>query len=192
MYQLCQSDYGQIRKKSAGSRYQESYWIRKKRSYHSISGRIVYAGHTGLFNFHRNCTIGAVFFFNQLTGSKISIPFSNGLFWLLMVCFVCITTRAAGSRPAFYLSSFNPVRVLKGTLHIGREASLPRKVLVVLQFSCSIALIISTLIVYKQIQYAKNRPSGYDLTRIMMTGMSEDLVRNYTALKNELLEKGIA
>ncbi len=130
--------------------------------------------------------------FNALTGEQISIPFSNGLFWLLMAAGVSITALAAGSRPAFYLSAFQPVKVLKGTLHTGRSATLPRKVLVVMQFSFSIALIISTLIVYQQIQYAKDRPTGLALHRVMMTGLSVDLLRNYTALKNEMLEKGIA
>jgi putative ABC transport system permease protein len=134
----------------------------------------------------------AIPFFNVLTDSRINIPFSNGIFWLVMIIYVCITALAAGSRPAFYLSSFKPVEVLKGKLHVGKAGTLFRKVLVVVQFSCSVALIISTLIVYQQIQYAKNRSTGYDLNRILMTGMSEDLVRNYSALKNELLEKGIA
>ena len=64
--------------------------------------------------------------------------------------------------------------------------------MVVLQFSCSIALIISTAIIYQQVQYAKNRPSGYNLNRLMTTNMNDDLSKNYTALKNELIEKGIA
>ena len=130
--------------------------------------------------------------FNSLMDSEISIPFSNKRFWLLMLGCLCFTALAAGSRPAFYLSSFSAVKVLKGTIKIGRVASLPRKVLVVLQFTCSIALIISTMIVYKQIKYAKDRPSGLDLNRVMITGMSQDLVHNYSALKNELLGTGIA
>src|SRR4029079_4798012 len=65
------------------------------------------------------------------------------------------------------------------------------KILVVLQFTCSIALIISTSIIYQQIQHAKSRPTGYNLNRLIATDMNDDLVRNYTALKNELLQKGI-
>lgn len=130
--------------------------------------------------------------FNALTNDKISIPFTNGLFWMLLLGCIFITAFIAGSRPAFYLSSFKPVKVLKGSLKVGKTATLPRKVLVVLQFSCSIGLIIATLIVYQQIKHAKERPIGYDLNRLMMTNMSDDLSRNYTALKNELLNKGIA
>ena len=130
--------------------------------------------------------------FNTLTGSVMAIPFTNIDFWLLMLCAVCLTALLAGSRPAFYLSSFNPVKVLKGVRPAGKGASFSRKILVVIQFSCSIALIISTVIIYKQIQYAKDRPTGYDLNRLMSTNMNDDLQKNYTALKNELIEKGIA
>ena len=77
-------------------------------------------------------------------------------------------------------------------MYVGKTASFPRKILVVLQFSCSIALIISTIIVYQQIQYAKDRPTGYNLNRLMITDMNDDLNRNYIALKNELIQKGIA
>lgn len=129
--------------------------------------------------------------FNAIVGSAISIPYINPLFWVIMTAYVLITGLLAGSRPAFYLSSFNPVQVLKGTIKVGRSASLPRKVLVVMQFSCSVVLIISTIIVYQQIQYAKNRPTGYSAARLMMTDMSGDLEKNYSALKNDLLASGL-
>ncbi len=129
--------------------------------------------------------------FNALTGNRITIPYASGYFWLIMIGCLLLTTLFAGSRPAFYLSSFNPAKVLKGALQAGKS-SLLRKVLVVLQFSCSIALIISTAIIYQQVQYAKNRPSGYNLNRLMTTNMNDDLSKSYTALKNELIEKGIA
>ena len=130
-------------------------------------------------------------YFNTLIGSAISIPYLNPLFWFGMILYVLVTGLLAGSRPAFYLSSFNPVTVLKGAIQVGKAASLPRKILVVLQFSCSIALIISTVIVYQQIQYAKNRPTGYSTDRLMMTDMSGDLRTKYDALKNDLLASGV-
>ena len=129
--------------------------------------------------------------FNSLTGSKINIPFYNGIFWLIMLACIILTTLVAGSRPAFYLSSFSPVTVLKGSFQPGRSGSVPRKILVVLQFTCSVALIISTIIVYQQIQHAKNRPTGYDINRVLVTDANTDLNKNYTALKNELIQKGI-
>jgi len=129
--------------------------------------------------------------FNQLTGDLIAIPYSNPIFWLIMISYILLTGLLAGSRPAFYLSSFNPVKVLKGTMQVGKTATLPRKILVVAQFSCSVALIISTVIVYQQIQHAKDRPSGYDTNRLVMADMSDDLNGNYNALKNELLQTGL-
>lgn len=130
--------------------------------------------------------------FNTLTDNLISIPFSSIIFWIVMLCGVFITALLAGSRPAFYLSSFSPVKVLKGSFQAGGNESLPRKILVVIQFSCSVILIISTIIIYQQIQHAKDRPIGYDLNRLIVTEMNSDLERNYTALKNELIQKGLS
>jgi putative ABC transport system permease protein len=129
--------------------------------------------------------------FNTLTHAKISIPFSSAIFWLIMISYVFFTGLLSGSRPAFYLSSFNPVKVLKGTLQTGRSGTLPRKVMVVLQFSCSIALIISVIIIYQQIQHAKHRPVGYDANRLLMTDATNDVTRNYDALKNDMLQSGV-
>jgi putative ABC transport system permease protein len=130
--------------------------------------------------------------FNRLTGSLIHIPFSSGGFWLILAGSVVLTAVAAGSRPAFYLSSFNPVKVLKGSLSVGRASAWPRKILVVMQFSCSVALIISTFIIYQQIEHARNRPAGYDMNRLVMTDMNSSLAKNYIAIKNELLQSGLA
>lgn len=129
--------------------------------------------------------------FNQLTGTSIHLPWLNPLFWLIMAGSLIVLALVAGSRPAFYLSSFRPVKVLKGAIKAGRAATLPRKVLVVAQFTCSVALIISTVIIYKQIEHAKSRPTGYDVNRLMVTNRSEDLEKNYEALKNEMLQKGV-
>ncbi len=130
--------------------------------------------------------------FNDLTQSHIRIPFANLVFWLVLLGSIGLTAFIAGSRPAFYLSSFQPVKVLKGQVTTGKGGSLSRQILVVVQFTCSIALIISTIIIYQQIQYTRNRPSGYDISRLMMTGMNSELDHNYTALKNEIIQKGIA
>ena len=130
--------------------------------------------------------------FNLLTGNQLRLPMESSVFWSLMLAYVLLIALVAGSRPAFYLSSFNPSKVLKGPLRAGKAASLPRKILVVLQFSCSIALIISTLIIYQQVKYGQDRPTGYPLDRLLMTDMNSDLDRNYTALKNELIQRGIA
>ena len=91
----------------------------------------------------------------------MSIFWNNPLFWMLALGFTLFTGIISGSYPAFYLSGFQPIKVLKGIFSAGRFASLPRKVLVVVQFTVSVVLIIGTIIVFRQIQFAKDRPSGF-------------------------------
>jgi putative ABC transport system permease protein len=129
--------------------------------------------------------------FNTLAGTHVNIPFSNPFFWLIMMACIITTALVAGGRPAFYLSSFQPVKVLKGRLQVGRAGTWPRKILVVLQFSCSVALIISTIIIYRQVRHAKDRPAGYDPNRLLITHTNDDLNRNFEALKNEMIQKRI-
>ena len=129
--------------------------------------------------------------FNQLTGRTVDIPWTSLGFWISMLLLVLLTSLAAGSRPALFLSAFQPVKVLKGNLTPGNSGTLPRKVLVVVQFSCSIILIVSTIIIYQQIQHVKNRPTGFDRNRILMTNLNGDLEKNFIPLKNELLSNGI-
>jgi ABC-type antimicrobial peptide transport system permease subunit len=129
--------------------------------------------------------------FNTLTVTSIAIPFASIKFWLIVIGCVFFTALLAGSRPAFYLSSFNPVEVLKGKMSASRSSEWSRRVLVVTQFGCSIALIISTVVIYRQIQYAKNRPTGYNVDRLLLTDFNNDLHVNYVALRNELLQSGL-
>jgi putative ABC transport system permease protein len=131
--------------------------------------------------------------FNDLSGKQMSIPWSNPLFWLVAMGFTAITGLVSGSYPAFYLSAFDPIKVLKGTFRLGRFASLPRKILVVLQFSVSTTLIIGTIIVYRQIQYAKSRPVGYTREGLFSVVMStpEIYSANYNALRSDLINTGV-
>ena len=128
--------------------------------------------------------------FNEITQKQLSFPGQKPGFWLLSLGFMVLTGMLAGSYPAFYLSSFNAVRVLKGSVRVGRNANWPRKVLVVAQFTGCIAFIISAILVYQQIQYAKNRPVGYDPNRLLTVPLTNDLNRNYEAVRNALLGSG--
>lgn len=130
--------------------------------------------------------------FNKLADKKIQLPWSSSLFWLISLAFTFITGLISGSYPALYLSRFDPIKVLKGTFRVGRFASLPRKILVVLQFTFSIALIIGTIIVFKQIQYAKNRPVNYRSEGLITVNMSTpDLYGHYDAIRSDLLATGV-
>jgi putative ABC transport system permease protein len=100
--------------------------------------------------------------FNDLADKQIEFPWLNATFWLACLSFITFTALISGSYPALYLSSFQPVKVLKGTFKAGRFAAIPRKVLVVLQFTVSIALIIGTSLIMRQINHTKSRPIGYD------------------------------
>ena len=95
-------------------------------------------------------------FFNAIVGENLNIHPGNGLFWLVWGFFVLITGILAGSYPSFYLSSFLPVKALKGVFHAGKEMVSHRKVLIVTQFAFAIILISSTLIIHRQIHFVKN------------------------------------
>jgi putative ABC transport system permease protein len=129
-------------------------------------------------------------YFNQLTEKDMSLQISNPYFWLIMIVFTLLTGLLAGSYPAFYLSSFNPVNVLKGNLKIGRSDVLPRKILVVIQFASSVILMIGTTVIYKEIQYGKNRPIGFDNRGLISVFWSSDISKNYEALRADLLSTG--
>ena len=130
-------------------------------------------------------------FFNEVADKKMSIPWTNAWFWLFSVGFCLITGLIAGSYPALYLSSFKPIKVIKGTFRAGRLAAVPRKAMLVFQFCVSIILIIGTIVVYRQIQFAKDRPTGYDSDRLIeVKMMTPEIRKNYEALRTDLLNSG--
>ncbi|WP_299767236.1 ABC transporter permease [uncultured Dokdonia sp.] len=129
--------------------------------------------------------------FNNLASKAIIFPWSNVMFWLASLLFILITSVLSGSYPALYLSSFNPVSVLKGTFKAGRYSSLPRKVLVVTQFTVSIALIIGTLVVINQIQFSKDRPVGYDRNGlIQIPVMSAEFIGKHETMRTQFVASG--
>ena len=129
-------------------------------------------------------------FFNEVAGKTISIAWTSPWFWTTGIGVTLFTGILAGSYPAFYLSSFLPIRVLKGG---GKQkrAGFPRGVMVVLQFSVSIALIIGTLVVFRQVQYARNRPVGYDKEGLISIPIhTPDAITAKDVLREDLLKTG--
>ncbi|GAB3995534.1 ABC transporter permease [Spirosoma daeguense] len=130
-------------------------------------------------------------FFNEVADKNVSILWGNPIFWGICLGFTVITGLVAGSYPAFYLSSFQPVKILKGTFRLGRWAAVPRKALVVVQFTVSITLIIGTIIVFRQIEFAKNRPIGYDSNGLVTIPIvTPNIHRHFDAIKSELTQLG--
>ena len=130
-------------------------------------------------------------FFNEVADKEMTILWSSPAFWIISIGFSLITGLITGSYPAFYLSSFKPVRVLKGSFRVGRLAAVPRKVLVVLQFTVSVTLIIGTIVVFRQIQYAKNRPIGYSRDGLVSVPMvTSDIHKSFEAVKADLFKTG--
>ncbi|GAB3220331.1 ABC transporter permease [Algoriphagus aestuariicola] len=129
-------------------------------------------------------------YFNELVVKKLTLDLSSPIFWIISGVIVVFTGMVAGSYPALYLSSFSPVKVLKGTFLAGEKAVLPRNILVVGQFVASILLISGTLIVYQQIQYIKNRDMGYNPNNLVMVSSSDDIQKNFSVIKDELLKSG--
>lgn len=130
-------------------------------------------------------------FFNQVTEKNIHLPWSSAYFWMMIVGFTLLTGLIAGIYPALYLSSFRPVKVLKGVFKGGRYAATPRKVLVVVQFTVSVILIISTMTVFRQVQFAKSRPIGYTREGLITIVMKTWNYHNsMLAMRNDLLQQG--
>jgi putative ABC transport system permease protein len=146
-------------------------------------------------------------FFNEIADKTMSLPWSNPIFWSVGILFTILTGLIAGSYPALYLSSFRPVKVLKGDLtrsrtrpsrwlgrsfiKTGAAAAIPRRVLTVLQFTVSVILIVGTIVVFQQIRYAQTRPIGFDQNNLVMVPMrTDDFHDHWEAAKSELLSKG--
>jgi predicted permease len=130
-------------------------------------------------------------YFNKLTDKDMSLFIANPPFWSLIIAFTLLTGLIAGSYPALYLSSFNPVNVLKGKINTGKGSALPRKILVVVQFASSVILMVGIIIIYQQIQHGKDRPVGYEKNGLISVNYSSDMNKNFNALQNDLLATGV-
>ena len=130
--------------------------------------------------------------FNVLVNSHLSIPYDNLFFWLAALGFIFFTGLLAGCYPAFYLSSFKPVSIFKKQFRGGNSILSPRKMLVVLQFTFAVILIICTIVVQNQIQYAQNRQTGYSAINLIHVDFAGDIEKKYPQIKQDLLNSGIA
>ncbi|MCC7401113.1 MAG: ABC transporter permease [Chitinophagaceae bacterium] len=129
--------------------------------------------------------------FNKLVEKQLALNifYPSHIGGLLLITLLC--GLIAGSYPAFYLSSFNPVSVLKSLKLKSGSAGLIRKGLVVSQFAVSIILIICTIIIYQQIQYAKDRELGYNKQKLVYTGLNNNMKRNFSVIQNDLMQTGV-
>ncbi|HEV9037228.1 MAG TPA: ABC transporter permease [Puia sp.] len=142
--------------------------------------------------------------FNWLTWDNLVVPYDDPYFWMGIAAFILVTGVIAGSYPAFYLSGFRPISVLKGTATRASMAKEPgrsslrraygmisvRKILVVFQFSIAIAFIICTIVIYRQINYGRDRDPGYNRDHLVFAYVKGDMNKNYGLIRNDLLGSG--
>jgi putative ABC transport system permease protein len=131
--------------------------------------------------------------FNSITQKHISYPFGQPVFWLTLLGLTLITGIISGSYPALFLSSFNPVKVLKGAVKLSSGATWFRKILVVFQFVLSAVLIVGTIVISKQVNFLETRNLGYDRENLIYIPLEGDLTPKYKIFKDEALKMpGIA
>ncbi|HLI92427.1 MAG TPA: FtsX-like permease family protein, partial [Puia sp.] len=123
--------------------------------------------------------------FNSLTGKQLLLPVTQPFFWILVLSLLLVTGLVAGSYPAFFLSGLQPVKVLKGSLKFTGSSLFLRKGLVVFQFSLSVILIVSTIVIYRQTTYIRSTNIGYDRENLVYIPIEGDLVKNYTVFKQK-------
>ncbi len=124
---------------------------------------------------------------NSISGKSIRLNFLSTGIWTGILLLVLFTSLVAGSYPAFFLSSFKPVKVLKGVVSTHRGNGLFRKSLVTVQFIISIFLIITTIVIYRQLQHGENRPVGYNQDNLLEIPLRGEMTGKYQLLREELL-----
>jgi len=129
--------------------------------------------------------------FSQLLNQPIRIPYQEPALWLILTGITVITGLLAGSYPAFYLSGFQPVKVLKGSFLPARGVLLPRKILVTAQFIVSIVLVSATMIIYQQLQFVKKRDLGYSPNNLLTINGSPATDKSFEAIRNDLMQTGM-
>jgi ABC-type antimicrobial peptide transport system permease subunit len=130
--------------------------------------------------------------FNHLTDKEISLPWGNYIFWLELFGLAAASGLLAGIYPAWYISSFDPVKAIKGNLRFRLDAVLFRKGLIVFQFTLSMLLMVLTIVVGRQVEYIQNRNLGFEKDNLLYIPTEGNLAKDYDVFKNDaLLLKGI-
>lgn len=130
-------------------------------------------------------------YFNQLSGKQITVSsFFNYKAIAFMLILVFLVGVVAGVYPSFFLSSFNPVKVLKGLASAGKQKNILRSSLIVFQFFVSTALIIATIIVYQQLNYMQNKKLGYDKEQVLFLPDGRLMGNNQDAFRQQVLQDG--
>lgn len=133
--------------------------------------------------------IVALPFFNDLAGKSISIPYSNPLFWLIIIITTLFLGLLSGSYPAFFMSRFTPVKTLKGDVQGSAGGGRVRNTLVVFQFAISVFLIISTMVVFQQLNYMQNKDLGFEKDQVLLINDTFSLGSKTQAFKEQLLQQ---
>jgi putative ABC transport system permease protein len=121
--------------------------------------------------------------FNNLTAKQLALPFTQPVFWVTLISLLLITGIISGSYPALFMSSLNPVRVLKGTLKFTWAATFFRKGLVGFQFALSLILIVCMIVIYQQVNYIQTKNLGYNRENLIYLPIEGELVKNYNLFK---------
>ena len=127
-------------------------------------------------------------YFNNLIGEKLSLPYGNPLLIAGFVAFGITLGLLAGLYPALTFSSFTPIKALKGRAQMDSDGAWMRNALVIFQFSVCIVMIVSTLVVFKQLSFMSNKNVGFDKDQVVVIKRVEGLKSNKATFKNELLK----
>jgi len=127
--------------------------------------------------------------FNTLTGKTITLHYADPVFLVSLTAITLLTGFISGSYPAVFLSSLEPVKVLKGSPKFGFKSLLFRKGLVVFQFTLSLILLVGTVVIYRQIHFIQNRNLGFNRENVISLNLEGDLAKNLGAFKQEILQR---
>jgi putative ABC transport system permease protein len=128
-------------------------------------------------------------FFSVLIGHQLLLNLSNSMLWLSAAAIILGIGFLAGSYPALYISAFKPVKILKG-IGVSSHRSILRNLLVVFQFGCAVTLVVSAIVIRKQITHVQNRDAGYSRNNLVYIPLTGEMPKNFEAFKNELTQSG--